>query len=91
MLKFQTGIYPIETLKVRLVFLVSHTAMAYAQYLGQTQMMSSTGDTRRSMVDAAKRIWGLGGFRAYYRGLGVRVFLAILCFIADGTLLCRLV
>lgn len=37
-------------------------------------MMSSTGEPRRTLASAAKRLWGLGGFRAYYRGLGVRHF-----------------
>jgi len=37
----------------------------------KTQMMSSTGETRRTLASAAKRLWALGGFRAYYRGLGV--------------------
>ncbi|KAI0081721.1 mitochondrial carrier [Panus rudis PR-1116 ss-1] len=36
----------------------------------KTQMMSSTGE-RRSLSGAAKRIWGLGGFKAFYRGLGI--------------------
>lgn len=34
-------------------------------------MMSSTGE-RRSLVEAARRVWGLGGMRAFYRGLTVR-------------------
>lgn len=38
----------------------------------KTQMMSSAGE-RRSLRDAARRVWGLGGMRAYYRGLGVRL------------------
>ncbi|TCD68192.1 hypothetical protein EIP91_011364 [Steccherinum ochraceum] len=36
----------------------------------KTQMMSSAGE-RRSLRDAARRVWGLGGMRAYYRGLGI--------------------
>ncbi|KAH8105887.1 mitochondrial carrier [Cristinia sonorae] len=36
----------------------------------KTQMMSSTGE-RRTLVEAAKRVWGLGGMRAFYRGLGI--------------------
>ena len=39
----------------------------------QTQMMSSAGD-RRSIRDAAGRIFALGGFRGFYRGLGVSVY-----------------
>jgi solute carrier family 25 (mitochondrial phosphate transporter), member 23/24/25/41 len=38
----------------------------------KTQMMSSTGEPNRTLASAAKRVWALGGFRAYYRGLGVR-------------------
>lgn len=34
-------------------------------------MMSSTGGQKRSFVSAAKRVWSLGGLRAYYRGLTV--------------------
>ncbi|TFY79868.1 hypothetical protein EWM64_g4142 [Hericium alpestre] len=37
----------------------------------KTQMMSSTGEPNRSLPAAAKRLWKLGGFRAYYRGLGI--------------------
>ena len=35
-------------------------------------MMSSTEGTDRALALAAKRVWALGGVRAYYRGLGVR-------------------
>ena len=35
-------------------------------------MMSITGD-KRSLLDAARYVWGLGGLRAYYRGLTVRL------------------
>ncbi|KAI0284382.1 mitochondrial carrier [Russula aff. rugulosa BPL654] len=37
----------------------------------KTQMMSSTETSKRSLATAAKRVWALGGLRAYYRGLGV--------------------
>ncbi|KAH9999315.1 mitochondrial carrier [Russula vinacea] len=37
----------------------------------KTQMMSSTGGPNRTLASAAKRVWALGGLRAYYRGLGV--------------------
>ncbi|KAA1466367.1 mitochondrial carrier [Dentipellis sp. KUC8613] len=37
----------------------------------KTQMMSSTGEPNRTLLSAAKRLWKLGGFRAYYRGLGI--------------------
>lgn len=34
-------------------------------------MMSSTGQQKRTLIQAAKHVWTLGGFRAYYRGLSV--------------------
>lgn len=37
-------------------------------------MMSSAGGQRRSLREAAARVWQLGGFRAYYRGLAVSSF-----------------
>ncbi|KZS97948.1 mitochondrial carrier [Sistotremastrum niveocremeum HHB9708] len=37
----------------------------------KTQMMSSTGRQERTLIQAAKRLWGLGGTRAYYRGLTI--------------------
>ncbi|PIL37110.1 transporter [Ganoderma sinense ZZ0214-1] len=37
----------------------------------KTQMMSSAGGQRRSLREAAARVWQLGGFRAYYRGLTI--------------------
>lgn len=37
----------------------------------KTQMMSSTGGQKRSLVDAARRVWQLGRFRAFYRGLTI--------------------
>ncbi|KAI0036819.1 mitochondrial carrier [Vararia minispora EC-137] len=37
----------------------------------KTQMMSSTGETKRTLMQAAKHVWALGGLRAYYRGLGI--------------------
>lgn len=36
-------------------------------------MMSNTGQQRLSLVAAAKHLWVLGGMRAYYRGLTVRI------------------
>ena len=39
----------------------------------QTQMMSSTGEQRANLFTAAKRLYGMGGIRAYYRGLVVRI------------------
>jgi hypothetical protein len=38
-------------------------------------MMSTTGDQKRTLVAAARRLWGLGGLPAYYRGLTVRISL----------------
>lgn len=32
-------------------------------------MMSSTGETKRTLVSAARTLWGMGGVPAYYRGL----------------------
>ncbi|TFK55973.1 mitochondrial carrier [Heliocybe sulcata] len=37
----------------------------------KTQMMSSTGEQKRTLLAAARRLWLLGGFRAYYRGLTI--------------------
>ncbi|KAI0307316.1 mitochondrial carrier domain-containing protein [Multifurca ochricompacta] len=37
----------------------------------KTQMMSSTEGSNRTVKSAAKRVWALGGFKAYYRGLGI--------------------
>ncbi|KZT20402.1 mitochondrial carrier [Neolentinus lepideus HHB14362 ss-1] len=37
----------------------------------KTQMMSSTGEQRRTLIGAARRVWQLGGLRAYYRGLTI--------------------
>jgi len=34
-------------------------------------MMSSTGDQRRSLGEAMRRVYNLGGMRAFYRGLHV--------------------
>jgi len=38
----------------------------------QTQMMSNTGEQKRTLKAAIRHLWGLGGLRAYYRGLTVR-------------------
>ncbi|KIJ70031.1 hypothetical protein HYDPIDRAFT_121357 [Hydnomerulius pinastri MD-312] len=37
----------------------------------KTQMMSSTGGQKRSLLGAARHVWQLGGVRAYYRGLTI--------------------
>ncbi|EEB92040.1 hypothetical protein MPER_09505, partial [Moniliophthora perniciosa FA553] len=37
----------------------------------KTQMMSSTGEQKRTLIGATKRVRALGGFRAYYRGLTI--------------------
>lgn len=37
----------------------------------KTQMMSSTGDQKRSLVEAMRRLYSLGGIRAFYRGLHI--------------------
>jgi hypothetical protein len=36
-------------------------------------MMSTKGEVRLTLVNAARHLWGLGGLRAYYRGLAVRL------------------
>ena len=33
--------------------------------------MSSTDQQKKSLINAARHLWGLGGARAYYRGLSV--------------------
>lgn len=40
-------------------------------------MMSTTGGTKRELIPASKRLWALGGLRAYYRGLTVRFDLKV--------------
>ncbi|KDR83676.1 hypothetical protein GALMADRAFT_110441 [Galerina marginata CBS 339.88] len=37
----------------------------------KTQMMSNTGQEKRSLVSAMRHLWHLGGVRAYYRGLTI--------------------
>jgi len=37
----------------------------------KTQMMSSTGTQKRTLLSAAQRVWALGGVRAFYRGLTI--------------------
>ncbi|EIN10446.1 mitochondrial carrier [Punctularia strigosozonata HHB-11173 SS5] len=37
----------------------------------KTQMMSSSGEQRRTLAQAARHVWDLGGIRAYYRGLTI--------------------
>ncbi|PCH41083.1 mitochondrial carrier [Wolfiporia cocos MD-104 SS10] len=37
----------------------------------KTQMMSSTGEHKRTLLGAARKLWGLGRFRAFYRGLSI--------------------
>ncbi|KAI0353621.1 mitochondrial carrier [Trametes cingulata] len=37
----------------------------------KTQMMSSAGEPRRSLREATRRVWQLGGVRAFYRGLTI--------------------
>ena len=34
-------------------------------------MMSSTGQSKRTLAGAAKKVYGMGGVRAFYRGLTV--------------------
>jgi len=35
--------------------------------------MSNTSANKRTFASAIRHVWGLGGFRAYYRGLTVRL------------------
>ncbi|RDB22471.1 Calcium-binding mitochondrial carrier SAL1 [Hypsizygus marmoreus] len=37
----------------------------------KTQTMSNTSNQKRSLIDAARHVWSLGGARAYYRGLTI--------------------
>ncbi|TFK43469.1 mitochondrial carrier [Crucibulum laeve] len=37
----------------------------------KTQMMSNTGQHKRTLLSAARHVWSLGGVRAYYRGLTI--------------------
>lgn len=37
----------------------------------KTQMMSSTGLQKRSLMTAIRHLWTVGGMRAYYRGLSI--------------------
>lgn len=37
-------------------------------------MMSSTGQTRRTLIEAARKVYAMGGARAFYRGLTVGDF-----------------
>jgi len=40
----------------------------------KTQMMSNTGEQKRSLLQAARYLYSLGGVRAYYRGLTIGLF-----------------
>ncbi|KAF9567342.1 mitochondrial carrier [Agrocybe pediades] len=37
----------------------------------KTQMMSNTGEHKRTLLSAIRHVWRLGGVRAYYRGLTI--------------------
>ncbi|KAG6837427.1 hypothetical protein H0H93_009521 [Arthromyces matolae] len=37
----------------------------------KTQMMSNTSEQKRTLAQAARHVWSLGGPRAFYRGLGI--------------------
>ncbi|KAF9534261.1 mitochondrial carrier [Crepidotus variabilis] len=37
----------------------------------KTQMMSTSGEQKRTLSEAVRHLWRLGGFRAYYRGLAI--------------------
>lgn len=34
-------------------------------------MMSNAGGQKRTLIEATRHVWALGGFGAYYRGLSV--------------------
>lgn len=40
-------------------------------------MMSNTGEQKKTLVEAIRHLYKLGGVRAYYRGLTVRAFLSL--------------
>lgn len=37
----------------------------------KTQMMSNAGEPKRTLIEAIRRVWSLGGVKAYYRGLSI--------------------
>ncbi|THV08481.1 mitochondrial carrier [Dendrothele bispora CBS 962.96] len=37
----------------------------------KTQMMSNTGGQKRTLIEATRHVWALGGLGAYYRGLSI--------------------
>ncbi|KAH0587640.1 hypothetical protein H2248_006408 [Termitomyces sp. 'cryptogamus'] len=37
----------------------------------KTQMMSNTSQEKRTLIQAVRHVWSLGGARAFYRGLGI--------------------
>ncbi|KAG6902232.1 hypothetical protein C0995_002864 [Termitomyces sp. Mi166 len=39
--------------------------------VNSTQMMSNTSQQKRTLIQAARHVWSLGGARAFYRGLGI--------------------
>ncbi|KAF8195817.1 mitochondrial carrier [Mycena galopus ATCC 62051] len=60
----QLSIYPIETLKTQMM---SSAGQLKAQ--GGVDALKKHGQT--NLVAAARHLWALGGFRAYYRGLTI--------------------
>lgn len=50
----------------------------------KTQMMSSTGESKRTLIEASRRLWAMGGLRAYYRGLIVSACLAFIAHLIIG-------
>ncbi|KAG6869250.1 hypothetical protein C0993_000003 [Termitomyces sp. T159_Od127] len=42
-----------------------------ASPVNSTQMMSNTSQQKRTLIQAARHVWSLGGARAFYRGLGI--------------------
>ncbi|KAJ7276469.1 mitochondrial carrier [Mycena haematopus] len=60
----QLSIYPIETLKTQMM---SSAGQLKAQ--GRVDALNKHGQTK--LLAAARHLWALGGFRAYYRGLTI--------------------
>lgn len=48
--------------------------------------MMSTAGQKRSVASAARHVWQLGQFRAFYRGLGVSIPLCFALFPPNSTI-----
>ncbi|KAG6890563.1 hypothetical protein C0992_000571 [Termitomyces sp. T32_za158] len=47
------------------------SAIKFFTYESSTQMMSNTSQQKRTLIQAVRHVWSLGGTRAFYRGLGI--------------------